>query len=587
MTVSMDMKENRNRKPKKLGKKGIIILCAVLAAAAAIAVFLGIYLNRIFNTPEKLFSEPAKPADDMTESVFTEDEENEVIELSEYDKLVSEADKSLMDGILNVVLVGVDHAEERDDEKWDGKRDFHADVILVLAINFNNKTVDMISIPRDTYANIPDSSGIYKINASLDLGGGMYDENGKGFEKVCETAEWMLGGLDVDYYVGVDMNAVKDLGNAIGGVDFDLEVDFNISGRYYKAGLQHMDGQGILDYMRVRKPGNIPAAHQGDQKRVNRQKKMLVAVFEAMKSKDMLVKIPDIIDAFEGNMYTNLSNPQIAALALFAYDNLDAENISMHSMGGSGGKIGEWNFVFTNQKNRVELIKQIYGIDAEKYTKYTEKEAYNRYFKIGGDYIIANMQKVLDELKTLHGFVDMNDVHGSIPSAIPSASPGPSLAPPASAAPSASPEPSMTPPASAAPSVSPEPSKSPAPSAMPEPSKLPAPSAMPEPSAAPAPEGASLTVLSQKYSLAGKLWGAKLAITDELKQQYAQMNPQQLYITAVAALEAYKLAPSNESFDLMKETITALCSKVSYPVRTIKWYYPFDKEYNKVYVDFR
>ena len=583
------MKKGKNSKNRK---KLIIILCAAAAVVTVLAVFLGIYINKIFNAPEKLFSEPAKPSPTPTVSLQPDDSEEEVIELSEYDKLVSEADKTLADGILNVVLVGVDHAEERDLEEWDGKRDFHADVILILAINFNENTVDMISVPRDTYANIPGSSGIYKINASMDLGGGMYDENGGGFLKVCETAEWMLGGLDVDYYVGVDMNAVKDLGNAIGGVDFDLEVDFNLSGRYYKAGMQHMDGQGILDYMRVRKPGNIAAAHQGDQKRVNRQKKMLVAVFETMKSKNMLVKIPDIIEAFDGNMYTNLSNSQLAALALFAYDNLDAENISMHSMGGTGGKIGEWNFVFTNQKNRVDLIKEIYGIDVEKYTKYTEEKAYERYYSIGGEFIISSMHKILDEIKALHGFTDPRDIFVPGPAPAPSAAPSPSQepAPTPSAAPSPSQEPAPTP--SAAPSPSQEPT--PTPSAAPSPSQepAPAPSAEPMPSAVPEPQPpAAAQIFSEQQNsadtLRSMLYRKKLSVPKELKEQLTLMSSQQLFTASVEALEAYKLAPSNDSFDVLKETMTALCNSVAYPTRGIVWYYPFDEEYNKVFVDFR
>ena len=101
------MKKGKNSKNRK---KLIIILCAAAAVVTVLAVFLGIYINKIFNAPEKLFSEPAKPSPTPTVSLQPDDSEEEVIELSEYDKLVSEADKTLADGILNVVLVGVDHA---------------------------------------------------------------------------------------------------------------------------------------------------------------------------------------------------------------------------------------------------------------------------------------------------------------------------------------------------------------------------------------------------------------------------------------------------------------------------------------------
>ena len=54
--------------------------------------------------------------------------------LSPYELLQANADYSLMDGIVNVLLVGVDYAPER--ETWGGKHEYHADVMLMLAVNF-------------------------------------------------------------------------------------------------------------------------------------------------------------------------------------------------------------------------------------------------------------------------------------------------------------------------------------------------------------------------------------------------------------------------------------------------------------------
>ena len=163
--------------------------------------------------------------------------------------LVTQSDFSNLDNIVNIMLIGVDHAVER--ETWSGKHAYHSDVMIVLSINTKTRDVSMISLPRDTYAKIPGVEGIYKLNASIDCGGGWPTESG--FQKVCESAEWMLGGIPIDYYYAVDMGAVKDLVNAIGGVDFDIDVAFKMQGRSYKKGMQHLDGQAVLDYLRVRK----------------------------------------------------------------------------------------------------------------------------------------------------------------------------------------------------------------------------------------------------------------------------------------------------------------------------------------------
>ena len=204
---------------------------------------------------------------------------------NEYEQLVSQADFGLLDNIVNVLLIGVDHATERD--TWSGKKAFHADVMIVLAINTDTGTVDMISLPRDTYASIPGVKGIYKLNASIDCGGGWPTEGG--FNKVCEAAEWMLGGIPVDYYYAVDMNAVKGLADTIDGVDYNVDIDYTIQGRSYSKGMQHLDGQGVLDYLRVRKE---LGDQSGDKNRVDRQKRLLVAIFEKLKASNMLVKLP-------------------------------------------------------------------------------------------------------------------------------------------------------------------------------------------------------------------------------------------------------------------------------------------------------
>ncbi len=72
--------------------------------------------------------------------------------------------------------MGVDYAEERTTKEWlshGGKNDFHSDVMIVLAINFKENKVDMISLPRDTYVNaMPGVKGVYKLNASINCGGG-------------------------------------------------------------------------------------------------------------------------------------------------------------------------------------------------------------------------------------------------------------------------------------------------------------------------------------------------------------------------------------------------------------------------------
>lgn len=375
-----------NTRKAKWGNKKIII--ASVAFAVLLALLVGvIYVINLKNNAGNLFESStgqlnatATPGEQPSGSGTAAATPT----IDPYDELLAQADTSMMKDIVNVLVIGVDYAEER--ETWNGKHAYHSDVMLILAINFKENKVDMISLPRDTYAKIPDIEGIYKLNASLDCGGG-YPE---GLTKVCEAASWMIGGIPIDYYYAVTMPVVKELADTIGGIDYDLEIDFSLAGRSYKKGLQHMDGQAVLDYLRVRK--NVEDS--GDANRVNRQKKMLIAIFNTMKQKGLLTMIPQIVQTFNGKLLTNTTLEQTAALALFAYG-LPEENINMHSMVGTMKNIFNWNFCLTNQSKRVELIQQIYGVKVSQYGAYSKDGAIRTWANMRSELFVTNAEAVI------------------------------------------------------------------------------------------------------------------------------------------------------------------------------------------------
>lgn len=331
-----------------------------------------------------------------------------------YEELLKEADKTMMKDIVNILLVGIDYSTER--ETWTFK-DFHSDVMIVLAINFEENRADLISLPRDTYAKIPGVKGIYKLNAALNCGGNLYTDDGKfnpkGLEKVCEAAEWMLGGIPVEYYYAVTMKSLKELVDLCGGLEYDMDIKFHIQGRSYEKGLQHINGQAFLDYCRVRKSENgLTAAETNDSRRVDRQKRMLIAMFKQMKADRLITKIPEIVSTFNGELFTNCTLAQTTSLAAFAY-NLDPNNIAMYSMSGTMTSLFQWNFCFTDQANRVDIINKVYHQKVSQYPQYTLK--YGRYrwcdmlydhYKELLDPLTKYVQKLIDEDDKLPEFTD-------------------------------------------------------------------------------------------------------------------------------------------------------------------------------------
>jgi hypothetical protein len=167
----------------------------------------------------------------------------------------------------------------------------------------------------------------------------------------------MLGGIPIDYYCAVDFDALVKLVDDIGGVDFD--VDSPSYSREHKAGMQHMTGEDVLFYVRNRKLG--PEVH--DAARVDRQKELMITIFNQLKKNGKLSMVPNLITTADNGIFTNMSVEQMLALVNLA-KNIDPNNIGAHSFPATycGGLLDRM-WYFTDQPGRQQLIKQVYGID--------------------------------------------------------------------------------------------------------------------------------------------------------------------------------------------------------------------------------
>ena len=249
---------------------------------------------------------------------------------------------------VNILLLGADSSVER----VEAGLNFRTDTMILVTVDFDNKDVDMISIPRDSYVRINKSSDRFnKINAAFVFGGGA---DKSGYDYAMNTVSDLLG-VRIDYYVGFGMNVVKDVVNAMGGVDYDVDIEFTMCGRKTEKGLQHMDGQKVLDYCRFRKGG------RGDVDRVDRQQRMLFAIFETMLNTNQVKNIPDIYTAVQENIDTNLDVLQIATLAYFAKD-LSMDQIQRHTVPGNGQYVGSRSYYIINQEKKNAMVKEVFGV---------------------------------------------------------------------------------------------------------------------------------------------------------------------------------------------------------------------------------
>lgn len=326
-------------------KKAVVITATVLGAA--LLVICGIFVYRAVINPGIVFELPQKkPTPIPTQAAGAPPGQAE-----EEPQLI--VDKDFMRGRVNILVLGMDSSAERMGTE---REDFRTDTMLLVTINFNTGQVDMITTPRDSYVKVTKASGeLYKVNSAAYFGGGLCHS---GFMNACDTISGVFGGIPVPYYVGVDMDGLKALIDAMGGVEYDVDVDFiGDSGQIYQKGLQHLDGTQVLDYLRLRKGYGTDADRQA------RQRRMLVAIFKQLAQTGQIKNLPKIYQALSDMVYTNLTFEQICALVVFGASFNDWDNIGQYTLPGEYHTAYGVYYYLLDQKAKADLVKKIFGVE--------------------------------------------------------------------------------------------------------------------------------------------------------------------------------------------------------------------------------
>jgi len=154
-----------------------------------------------------------------------------------------------------------------------------------------------------------------------------------------------------------------DIIDAIGGVDYEVDVKITLNGRVLKKGMQRLDGQQVLDYCRARKKIST------DIGRNDRQQRMLITVFNELKEKDRLIDLAKIYQSMDDKIYSNLKLKQIIALIMFCRQ-IDTDNIKRYTLVGEYRDIYGANFYLLDMQKKNDLIKDIFGVEGTIDPKY-------------------------------------------------------------------------------------------------------------------------------------------------------------------------------------------------------------------------
>ena len=183
---------------------------------------------------------------------------------------------------MNVLLVGSDTRETvaRDEQKKFGSTkdvgEEHSDTMMILRADPKAERAAILSIPRDLYVDIADTTPARKDRINTAIQG----EGGVG--RLIRTIRQELG-IPIDHYVQVDFNGFRAIVNAVGGVTIPFEAPARdrVTGlNVPRAGCIELDGEQALAYARSRQYQYFEAGRwhtdpTGDLGRIARQQNFI------------------------------------------------------------------------------------------------------------------------------------------------------------------------------------------------------------------------------------------------------------------------------------------------------------------------
>lgn len=173
---------------------------------------------------------------------------------------------------VNILVLGSDsRISPNDPAHWEAGAQ-RTDAIMIVQVSGDRQHVSVMSIPRDSWVQIP-GHGENKINAAYSFGGPTL---------TIQTVE-QLTGIHIDHFAIANFESFATLTDEIGGVDINLASDQTLAGTAFTAGRQHLTGAQALAYVRERK--TLP---NGDFDRVRRQQAWMRAIVAQVFNSDTL-----------------------------------------------------------------------------------------------------------------------------------------------------------------------------------------------------------------------------------------------------------------------------------------------------------
>lgn len=252
---------------------------------------------------------------------------------------------------MNILIMGIEPVSGSVDgspESFAGR----SDTMLLVRLNPSEKSLRVLSIPKDTMITIPEK-GLNKVSDANAQGG---------LVLAARVVSRTLNNAPIDRYIRISTSGLRQLVDQLGGVEIyvpqpieDKDAERKLSGNLVK-GWQTLNGEQAEQFVRYREPG------MGDLPRVQRQQALLMALRDRLNSPTVLPRLPQLVRVMRKYFDTNLKLEEMMALVNFG-SNLERDNFQMTILPGIFSRLSQDpNSYWLDLTGRVDLLKDYAGV---------------------------------------------------------------------------------------------------------------------------------------------------------------------------------------------------------------------------------
>jgi LCP family protein required for cell wall assembly len=250
-----------------------------------------------------------------------------------------------------------------------GLNDGLTDTIMVGSYDMEFQSVDIVTIPRDTYYKRSGikSPALYKMNS-------IYGTR-KNVKDTITAVSNILDGMPIHYYALVDFEDVREVMKVIGGVEVNIPfhmryIDTTPGHELYidiPAGLQTIDDKNAVEFLRFRKSNykGYKSYSEGDVQRSEVQREFVTKVIEKCLK---LKNLPEIVKVVLENVESDVNLGIMLRVAAKAMTGLKIENVRTNIIPGSARtdpNLDNLSFYYPDEKGIADLLKKVYRIEDE------------------------------------------------------------------------------------------------------------------------------------------------------------------------------------------------------------------------------